>query len=73
MEIDLRNIKVRPIRVLHREPFAVCLEAELKESFGFAFLGRDKAYDILVESHRNNVGLYISSKTVLVFLLRYLF
>ena len=71
MEVDLRDIEVRPRGELHGLPFAEGLEAELEQPFGLVLLRRDKPNDIFVQPCRYDIGLHIGRKTVLVLLFRY--
>ena len=59
-----------PLRLLHREPVAECLQAELQQPVGFALLLRDEPNHILVESHRDYLSMHIGGEAELILLLR---
>src|SRR5881628_2450616 len=63
---------VRPLRLLHREPVAVRLQAPLEEPLGLVLLLRDEPDDVLVEALRRLVLIKVGDEAVLVLLLRHL-
>jgi len=71
VEINLRNIEMSPCRVLHRKPMAIRLQAEFEHPFRLLFLLRNKAYNLLVQTFRDKLGLDIGGKAVLVVRLLY--
>ena len=68
--VDLRVVNHRPLGLrkfgLHLVEAFECLQAKVEQPFGFVFLGRDHAHDILVQTRRELVGVDVRRKTVFV-------
>ncbi len=67
LEVDGRNREVSPCGWLKCEPVTVSLQSEVEKPVGFAFLTGDEAYDILRQSGRNNLCVYVGCKSVFIF------
>ena len=70
--IYLREVDMRPIGLLEREPVTVSLEAVFKEPLGFFLLLGNEANNLLVQTLVNNFRLNIGGETVLIFLVRHI-
>ena len=72
LEIDVRNVDVSPCGNGESLPVAVSLQTEVEEPVGLSLLLGDKPHDILVESFRDDLGLYVGGETILIFLVYHL-
>ena len=68
LEVGFGVDHIGPVGLGHGQPVAVGLEAELKQPFGLAFLGRDEPDHVLVQSGRDAVRFDVRHEAVLVFL-----
>ena len=72
LEINLRDIKMRPCGHLHFLPPAESFKPELQQPLGLVLLCRDQPDYILVQSLWNELLLHISDETMLILLARYI-
>ena len=70
LKINFRNIKMGPCRESHLLPAAECLQTELEHPFRLVLLGRNQAYNVLIQTLGNELLLDIGHKAVFIFLFR---
>ena len=56
-----------PCRHIKSKPIAVGIETELKQPLRLLLLGRYKAYHLLAQAARYDVGINVGYKTIFVF------
>lgn len=61
-----------PCRLRLLFPIAESLQSELQHPFRLTFLGRDEPDDVLVESYRDYLRMYVRREAELIFLFGYL-
>ena len=66
--VNLRQMHVSPRGLLHREPVAESLQAEVEHPFRLALLGRNEPHDVLVQSSVDYLCVYVGGEAELVFL-----
>ena len=70
LKVNLRNIKMCPLRERHLLPAAESIQTELKHPLRLLLLRRDQAYDILVQTLGYEFLLDIGDEAVLILLVR---
>ncbi len=72
LEIDRIDLQVSPSGLLHGQPMAIRLQAEIKEEPGLVLLCRDKPDGFLRQSRWGKFSLNVGREAVFVVALRYL-
>jgi hypothetical protein len=68
LKIDAGDLQVSPFRLLHGEPMAVGLQAELQEPFRLLLLRRDQPDHLFIETLLNHFGLHIGGEPEFILL-----
>ncbi len=66
--INLRQIKMAPIRLLQRQPMTERLQTKLQQPLRFFLLGGNQPDDVFIQPFGHKIGLNVGHKTKLVIL-----
>ena len=64
LEVDLRVMHVRPLRLGHRQPVPIGLQPEFQQPFRLILFRRNHADDVLAQPLRRGLGLDIRDETM---------
>ena len=67
LEINLRQVEVRPTRHRHRLPMPESFQTVFEHPLRFSLFGRDQPHHLLVQTFRDHFGLDVGREAVFVF------